>query len=121
MFTLYKKYSVLSHYQPLAVGIHRQLQQAEPDLDPVDIRRFLHRHTRNLVYHQSVATRGKFRRNLDGSPNEPVSPEHRAYAIEQIHLKLAQLKEARSPARPKPQSFKGLHSGGTLTLKKKVA
>jgi ProP effector len=116
---LYQKYETLSKYLPLAVGIHKQLQISEPDLDPVDIRRFLHRHTRKLVYHQSVAIRGKFRRNLDGSPNEPVSDAHREYAIQQIQLLRAKMK--RQQARPKPPSFRGLHGGGTLKLKKRAA
>ena len=67
--------------RPLKVGIHADLIQRAPDLDPVLLRRALANHTRRDGYLLALLHgRGDRRCDLDGQPVGSVTPEERAEA-----------------------------------------
>ena len=79
--TLQEQYAVFRDYLPLAIGIDKQLQARQSELNRKTMRIALGLHTNSLRYLKSMekATR---RFDLDGHPGEEVSETHRAHAAE---------------------------------------
>ena len=79
--TLQEQYAVFRDYLPLAIGIDKQLQARQSELNRKTMRIALGLHTNSLRYLKSMekATR---RFDLDGNPGEEVSETHRAHAAE---------------------------------------
>jgi ProP effector len=79
--SLQEKYPVLGEFKPLAVGIDKQLRAREAALDRKTLRLALGMHTHSFRYLKSMEKAAR-RFNLDGSPAEEVSEEHRRYAAD---------------------------------------
>ncbi|MFT3847767.1 MAG: ProQ/FinO family protein [Propionivibrio sp.] len=79
--TLQENYAVFRDCLPLAIGIDKQLQIRQPELNRKTMRIALGLHTNSLRYLKSMekATR---RFDLDGNPGEEVTEAHRAHAAE---------------------------------------
>lgn len=79
--TLQENYAVFRDCLPLAIGIDKQLQARQPELNRKTLRIALGLHTNSLRYLKSMekATR---RFDLDGNTGEEVSEAHRAHAAE---------------------------------------
>ena len=69
---------------PLAIGIHRDIGAAHPDLSRNAIRGFLLRHTQRRAYRQGLTT-GAPRFGLDGMPCGEVTAKQAATALAQHH------------------------------------
>ena len=75
------RHDVFRNFSPLAIGIDKQLQARQSELNRKTMRIALGLHTNSLRYLKSMekATR---RFDLDGNPGEEVSETHRAHAAE---------------------------------------
>lgn len=91
------KYPVLRNWQPLAIGIDKQLIALHPEFAPKHLRTALLIHTRALPYLRSVA-KAKERFALDGSAAGEVTEQQRAHATEQIKEVQRKRAEARRQA-----------------------
>lgn len=79
--TLQEKYAVFRDCQPLAIGIDKQLLSREPDLNRKTMRIALGLHTNSLRYLKGME-KATHRFNLDGTPGEEITGEHRSHAAE---------------------------------------
>ena len=79
--TLQEQYAVFRDYLPLAIGIDKQLQARQSELNRKTMRfaRGLHTNSLRCLKSMEDATR---RFDLDGNPGEEVSETHRAHAAE---------------------------------------
>jgi ProP effector len=67
-------YPVFRDIQPLAIGIHKAILAAYPDIDKVALRQSLQRHTASTRYLKAVAAGGS-RFGLNGEPTGDITPE----------------------------------------------
>jgi len=67
-------YPAFRDIQPLAIGIHKAIIAAQPDIDKAALRRTLQRHTASTRYLKAVAAGGS-RFGLDGEPTGDITPE----------------------------------------------
>jgi ProP effector len=88
-------FPVFAECKPLAIGIFDGVKERFPDKSNARIGRALNRHTKSIDYLREVAAEGAIRHNLAGEPVEPVSQDHRAWAVG-----LLAKKEARADERP---------------------
>ena len=79
--TLQEQYAVFRDYLPLAIGIDKQLQARQSELNRKTMRIALGLHTNSLRYLKSME-KATHRFDLDGNPGEEVSETHRAHAAE---------------------------------------
>lgn len=80
-------FAVFRDYQPLAIGIDKQLQARLPDLERKTLRIALGIHTNSLRY-LKVMEKATVRFDLDGNTADEVTEVHRAYALEAIRERL---------------------------------
>jgi ProP effector len=76
-------YPVFRDVQPLAIGIHKAIVAAIPDIDRMALRRALQRHTASTAYLKAIAAGGS-RFGLDGSPNGDISAEQQKLANQDL-------------------------------------
>ena len=76
-------YPVFRDIQPLAVGIHKAIIAAHPDIDKAALRRTLQRHTASTRYLKVVAAGGS-RFGLDGVPTGDITPEQQKQANQDL-------------------------------------
>ena len=76
-------YPVFRDIQPLAIGIHKAIIAAHPDIDKAALRRTLQRHTASTKYLKAVAA-GDSRFGLDGVPTSDITPEQQKQANQDL-------------------------------------
>ncbi len=76
---LQEKFAVFGGFQPLAIGIDKQLIAQSPDVSRRTLRTALGIHTNSLRYLKGME-KATVRFNLDGSQADEVTDEHRAHA-----------------------------------------
>ena len=76
-------YPVFRDIQPLAVGIHKAIIAAHPDIDKAALRRTLQRHTASTRYLKVVAAGGS-RFGLHGVPTGDITPEQQKQANQDL-------------------------------------
>ncbi len=91
------KYSVFREWQPLAIGIDKQLIAQHPEFAAKHIRTALLIHTRALPYFRNMA-KATARFGLDGAEAGEVTEQQRAHATEQIKEIQRKRNEARRAA-----------------------
>lgn len=77
------RYAVFRDALPLAIGIHKTVLAAAPELDAGAVRAALRRHTASTRYLKAVAT-GTQRHGLDGQPAGEVTDEQKQQAAETL-------------------------------------
>lgn len=78
---LQEKHQVFRDFQPLAIGIDKQLLALDADLNRKALRLALGMHTNSYRYLKSMEKAAQ-RFNLDGSPGGDVPAEHRKHAAD---------------------------------------
>jgi ProP effector len=81
--TLHNDFPVFREYQPLAIGIDKQLKAKLPDLDRKALRIALSMHTHATKYLKAVS-KGTARFDLEGNSAEALSEAHRKHASEML-------------------------------------
>lgn len=76
---LQEKFAVFRDFQPLAVGINKELISRFPEIDRKALRTALRSHTNTTRYLRAME-KAKVRYDLDGNPGDEISEEHRAHA-----------------------------------------
>lgn len=76
-------YPVFRDIQPLAIGIHKAIIAALPDIDRMALRRALQRHTACTTYLKAIAAGGS-RFGLDGVPNGDITAEQQKLAKQDL-------------------------------------
>jgi ProP effector len=76
-------YLMFRNIQPLAIGIHKAIIAAHPDIDKAALRRTLQRHTASTRYLKAVAAGGS-RFGLDGMPSSDITPEQQKQANQDL-------------------------------------
>jgi len=87
-FTVQKlvtQHPILAERKPLALQIHLQIREANPDLTKTQIRRAMWWLVHSKKYLQELAEGGA-RYNLDGTENGTVSDEHQTNARDTLKL-----------------------------------
>ena len=79
--TLQEKYAVFRDGLPLAIGIDKQLQASDPELNRKTMRVALGLHTNSSRYLKSME-KATHRFDLDGTRGEEVTDAHRSHAAE---------------------------------------
>lgn len=82
---------------PLAIGIHKSVMAAHPELDKDAVRKALQRHTGSTRYLKAVAAGGA-RFGLDGQPAGDVTPEQQKLAAEGLRERFRKQAEQRREA-----------------------
>lgn len=80
---LQQQFKVIGAFQPLAIGIDKQLIQACPDINRKQLRTALGMHTRSVAYLKALQATAR-RVNLDGSEAGEISEEQRALASKEL-------------------------------------
>ena len=94
---LISAYPVFRDAQPLAIGIHKAIMAAHPEIDKGALRTTLQRHTASTKYLKSVASGGA-RYGLDGQPAGDITPEQQARANQAIKDRFRKQAEQRREA-----------------------
>lgn len=76
-------YPLFWDVQPLAIGIHKSIFAAHPDIDTAALRRTLQRHTASTRYLKAVAAGGS-RFGLDGVATVDITPEQQKQANQDL-------------------------------------
>lgn len=80
---LQQQYKVIGEFLPLAIGIDKQLREANPEIHLKSLRGALGMHTRAVRYLKNLQL-ATHRYNLDGSAAGEVSEEQRALASKEL-------------------------------------
>lgn len=80
---LQQEFKVIGAFQPLAIGIDKQLIQARPEMNRKLLRTALGMHTRSVPYLKALQASAR-RVNLDGSEAGEVSEEQRSLASKEL-------------------------------------
>lgn len=103
---LQDRFAVFRDCLPLAIGIDKQVQAAQPGLDRKTLRAALRMHTGSLRYLKSME-KATQRFDLAGAAVADVTDEHRAHAAETLKerfRKEADLKRAKAAAEREAQA-----------------
>ena len=76
-------YPVFRDIRPLAIGIHKAILTAQPEIDKGALRKTLQRYTASTKYLKALAAGGS-RFGLDGVPADDVTPEQQKQASEDL-------------------------------------
>jgi len=87
-------YPVFRVIQPLAIGIHKAIIAAHPDIDKAALRQTLQRHTASTRYLKAVAAGGS-RFGVDGVPTGDITPEQQKQANQDLKDRFRKLAEQR--------------------------
>lgn len=74
-----KRFPVFAQFQPLKIGIHRDIHRQMPEFSQRLLCSAIKRHTKDKRYLRNVA-KGGSRFDLDSTPNGVVPPEHQKRA-----------------------------------------
>lgn len=85
--SLQRDFQVFRETRPLAIGIDKQILARHPEIERKALRVALGMHTHATRYLKAVAN-GTERFNLDGSPADALTGEHRQYALEALRERL---------------------------------
>ena len=91
---LQAEFAVFRDYRPLAIGIHKQLMERQPDLDKNQVRTALHNHTAATRYLKALVE-GAPRLDLDGNPAGEVTAEQQKQAVTTLRDRLKKAAERR--------------------------
>jgi ProP effector len=91
---LQAEFAVFRDFQPLAIGIHKQLMERMPDLDKNKVRTAMHSHTASTRYLKAL-TAGAPRFDLDGQPVGEVTAEQQTVAVQTLRDRLKKAAERR--------------------------
>ncbi len=94
---LIANYPVFRDAQPLAIGIHKAIMAAHPDIDKNALRKTLQRHTASIKYLKAVAAGGP-RFGLDGVPQGDITPEQQQLANQDLKERFRKQAEQRRDA-----------------------
>ncbi|HTN65942.1 MAG TPA: ProQ/FINO family protein [Burkholderiaceae bacterium] len=112
---LQEKFDVFRDVQPLAIGIDKQLLASQPELPRKVLRIALRMHTNSLRYLKTME-KAAVRLNLDGTPADPVTEDHRNHASEtlreraQKHAAQRKLQRAAEEAQRKADAAAAQHA-----------
>lgn len=81
--TLTASFKAFRDCQPLAIGIHKNIKERLPDIDPTQLRTALRIHTASTRY-LKVLSQSTSRFDLDGSPAGEVTAEQRQQALDTL-------------------------------------
>lgn len=95
---LQESYPAFRDFQPLAIGIDKQLLARQPDIERKTLRLALGMHTNSLRY-LKVLEKATHRVDLDGKPGDAVSEEHRAHAAQTLRERFHKDAERRKAER----------------------
>lgn len=87
-------YPLFRDVQPLAIGIHKAIIAAHPDIDKTALRRSLQRHTASTRYLKAIAAGGR-RFGLDGVPTGEITPEQQKQANQDLKHRFRKQAEQR--------------------------
>lgn len=87
-------YLVFRDIQPLAIGIHKAIIAAHPEIDKAALRWTLQRHTSATKYLKAVAAGGS-RFGLDGEPSGDITPEQQKQATQDLRDRFRKQAEQR--------------------------
>jgi sRNA-binding protein len=93
------------HKVPLAIGIHRQIFEAAPDLSRKLVRDALHDYCAGYKYLQHIET-GRLRVNLDGSTSGIISIEQSAHARAEVEKLMKTWRSKKRRPAPRQQQKK---------------
>jgi ProP effector len=96
--SLQDKYPVFHEFRPLAIGIDKQLLAQEAGLDRKRLRLALGMHANSFRYLKSME-KATQRFNLDGSPGNEVTEEHRQHAADTLRERFRKQAEQRKAER----------------------
>jgi len=91
-------FPVFGEFQPLAIGIDKQLFAQRPDVSRKMLRTALGIHTNSLRYLKAME-KATARFNLDGSEADAVTEEHRSHAATTLKERFKKNAEARKAQR----------------------
>lgn len=87
-------YPVLRDARPLAIGVHKAIMAAHPDIDKSALRKALQRHTASTRYLKAVAAGGA-RFGLDGAPQGDITSEQQQQANQDLKERFRKQAEQR--------------------------
>lgn len=90
-------YQVFRDAQPLAIGIHKPIMVAHPEIDKNSLRKTLQRHTASTKYLKAVAAGGA-RFGLDGNPHGDITAEQQQQATQDLKERFRKQAEQRRDA-----------------------
>lgn len=90
-------YAVFRDARPLAIGVHKLIMAAHPEIDKGALRKTLRRHTESTKYLKSVAA-GGVRFGLDGLPAGDITLEQKRQANEALKDRFRKQAEQRLDA-----------------------
>ena len=102
---LQEKFQVFREYQPLAIGIDKQLLAQESSIDRKTLRLALGMHTNSYRYLKSMEKAAQ-RFDLDGKPAGEVPAEHRQHAADILRERFKKEAARRKAAREAEQQEK---------------
>lgn len=103
-------YPIFRDLQPLAIGIHKAIIAALPDIDRKALRQTLQRHTTSTAYLKVIA-KGGSRFGLDGLPSGHITPEQQKQANQELKdrfRKQAELRRERLKAQEHQEKLQKL-------------
>lgn len=80
---LVETYVIFRDIQPLAIGIHKAIIAAHPEIDKVAQRRTLQRYTASTKYLKAIAAGGSHF-GLNGVPSGDITPEQQKQANQDL-------------------------------------
>ncbi|HWW07572.1 ProQ/FinO family protein [Collimonas sp.] len=95
---LQEKFAVFRDYQPLAIGIDKQLIALSPELNRKTLRIALGMHTNSLRYLKGME-KATHRFDLDGNSTDEVTEVHRTHATETLRERFKKNAEQRKVQR----------------------
>lgn len=91
---LMEQYPVFRDGKPLAIGIHKALLEAQPDLEKNAVRIAMRQHTQSTRYLKGVVE-GAPRLDLAGNPDGTVTAEQQAQAVATLKERIQKANERR--------------------------
>ena len=108
--TLVATYPVFRDCRPLALGIHKVLQERHPELSKAQIRSALKIHTAMTRYLKTLSQSDQ-RVDLDGQPAGEITPEQREVATTEVKERIKRTierKKAETELKKRQESLKQL-------------
>lgn len=87
-------FPVIGSFQPLSIGIDKQLIARQPEISRKVLRMALGMHTKSMRYLTALA-KAQVRMNLEGNPDGEVTAEQRAFAADAVKDRLKKQAERR--------------------------
>ena len=104
---LASSFKVFQDCLPLALGIHKVIQQRLPDIDPQQLKAAMKIYTGSTRYLKALA-RAETRYDLEGAPAGSVTPEQRKQAkdtLRERYDRIAERKAAEQQARQRQENL----------------